>query len=78
MVCSAVARLVAVCESICSRTPKDPTEKPFRAEEVFNRLFAAPEERKLSGISEGLVSIAIISVSERDEPVCISKSLAEK
>lgn len=22
---------------------QDPTEKPFRAEEVFNRLFAAPE-----------------------------------
>ncbi|CAK9081413.1 Serine/threonine-protein phosphatase PGAM5, partial [Durusdinium trenchii] len=32
----------------------DPTEKPFRAEEVFNRLFAAPE----AGDSDALIIVA--------------------
>ena len=28
---------------------EDPTNKPFRAEEVFNRLFAAPEALREHG-----------------------------
>ena len=36
-----VAAALAVAE--------DPTNKPFRAEEVFNRLFAAPEALRVHG-----------------------------